>query len=613
MEAVTRKDIETFYRLVGEVEGVHREFILAPGEHRVGSLTDNEVCIEGSDVSRRHAVLHVNNHTIRVEDLRSTNGTFVNGVQVTRSELAHDDWLQFGSALLTLERVDGGDLALGIALDTPQAEHHRGDAQIERTTQLGSTRDRHARRLALANRVAAAILDGGGSGLHAGLERLREGLGAEAAALLRFETDDESRVTALAGDAGAVDEDRLRNLLRLLPAIGTEDDPIAGRCVEQPTPLLAVARRLDEGQDALVIMGGELEPELVPLCELLLRIFLQAVPAEPEHADRARPREARPLTFPEHHVRGASEASRRLYEQLRTLRTGTTPVLIMGETGVGKEHVVRILHASSDRAGGPLRIVNCAAIPADLLEAELFGIEAGVATGVDRRPGAFRDAEGGILFFDEIGAMPLPLQAKLLRALQNGEVHPVGARRPLEVDVRIVAATNTDLAEQIRAGSFRSDLYYRLAGCEVHVAPLRERREDIPALVSFFLATFAAEAGKRLRGVSVNALEALQNAPWPGNVRQLEHEIHRLVSICPDGSAIESSMVSAAVTADAPAAAEPTDDDLDLKRHVDALERCLITRAIEKADRNLAEAARRLGLSRNGLVMKMGRLGVKRT
>ena len=607
---MTRKDNEAFYRLVGEVEGVHREFILAPGEHRVGSLNDNEVCIEGSDVSRRHAVLHVNNHTIRVEDLRSTNGTFVNGVQVTRSELAHDDWLQFGSALLTLERVDGGDLALGIALEPPQVGHDRDDAHIERTTQLGSTRDRHARRLALANRVAAAILDGGASGLHAGLERLRQGLGAEAAALLRFETDDEPRVTALAGDAGALDEDRLRDLLRLLPAGDTEDDRIAGRCVEQPTPLLVVARRLDEVQDALVISGGELEPELVPLCELLLRVFLQAMPSETERDDRGRPLEAPPLVFPEHHVRGASEASRRLYEQLRILRTGTTPVLIVGETGVGKEHVVRILHASSDRAVGPQRTVNCAAFPADLLVAELFGIEAGVATGVDRRPGAFRDAEGGTLFFDEIGAMPLPLQAKLLRALQNGEVHPVGARRPLEVDVRIVAATNTDLAEQIRASSFRSDLYYRLSGCEVHVAPLRERREDIPALVTFVLAAFAAEAGKRLRGVSVNALEALQNAAWSGNVRQLEHEIRRLVSICPDGATIERSMISPAITAECSFDDDLSDDDLTLKRHVDALERRLITRAVAQADGNLAHAARLLGLSRNGLVMKMGRLDV---
>jgi transcriptional regulator with AAA-type ATPase domain len=607
---VHRNEGSIVYRLVGEVGGVHHEFILAPGEHRVGSHVDNELCVRGSDVSRRHAVLHVNNHTIRVEDLRSTNGTFVNGVQVTRSDLADGDWLQFGSTLLTLERTDRGETTLAIEVNQP-AVHPAEDAmREERTTRLGTTRDRYSRRLALANRVVASILQPVPD-IETALALLREGLGADAVALLELDAQPPAVIRALAGGAGSLDHSRVQRLLEG-PHFGADsaEDRVRGRHTVEGEPLLVVARRRADHWDVLVIAGGDLDSDLVPLSEILFRIFLHALPDPPGEGTRPHTDTPEPLVFPDNHVKGTAPASRRLYEQLQSMSGGTTPMLITGETGVGKEHVVRILHASSDRADGPLRVLNCAAIPADLLEAELFGIEAGVATGVAGRKGAFREADGGTLFFDEIGAMPLALQAKLLRALQSSEVHPVGARQPTHVDVRIVAATNTDLAEQIRAGNFRSDLYYRIAGCEIAVAPLRKRREDIPALVSFFLERCATESTKRIRGLSVGALAQLQNAVWPGNIRQLEHEILRLVSICSDGATIESSMISPEITAAGSLDDEIADDDLTVKRHVDAIERRLIRRAVDQADGNLAQAARLLGLSRNGLVMKMGRLGI---
>jgi transcriptional regulator with PAS, ATPase and Fis domain len=288
------------------------------------------------------------------------------------------------------------------------------------------------------------------------------------------------------------------------------------------------------------------------------------------------------------------------------------PVLVTGETGVGKEHVVRILHASSDRAAGPLQVVNCTAIPADLLEAELFGIEAGVATGVSRRRGKLRLANGGFLFLDEIGDMDPALQAKLLRALQEGEVHPLGASSPVTVDVRVVAATNTDLEQRVRDGRFRRDLFYRIAGCEVVVPPLRRRREDIPALAAFFLERAARDHGKAVRGLSVSALQALQTAAWPGNVRQLQRELTRLLAACPAGGTIESAMISSAVlsetVADDPASSA---DDLDLKRRLAALEKRLVERALEQAGGNRSEAARLLGITRNGLAMKIKRLGIE--
>ncbi len=239
-----------------------------------------------------------------------------------------------------------------------------------------------------------------------------------------------------------------------------------------------------------------------------------------------------------------------MYHQLATLLKGTIPVLVTGETGVGKEHVVRILHSSSDRAQGPLQIVNCTAIPADLLEAELFGIEAGVATGVTRRTGKLRLAHGGILFLDEIGDMDPALQAKLLRALQEGEVHPLGAAAPITVNVRVIAATNTNLEQRVRDGHFRKDLYYRIAGCEVHVPAASPPPRRHPVARSLFPRTRGQRKPEDDSGTLCGALETLQQAAWPGNVRQLQRELTRLVVSCPAAHTIESNMISPAILTD---------------------------------------------------------------
>jgi transcriptional regulator with PAS, ATPase and Fis domain len=279
---------------------------------------------------------------------------------------------------------------------------------------------------------------------------------------------------------------------------------------------------------------------------------------------------------------------------------------------VGKEFLAHILHDSSRRRRGPFVAVNCAAIPADLLEAEMFGIGRGVATGVTERRGKFQAAEGGSLFLDEIGDMPLALQAKLLRALQEKEVQPVGGA-PVSVDIRVIAATNSDLHRRMEDGRFRRDLYFRLAGFVLRVPPLRERREDVPGLVERLMRTCARDTGRALHGVTVKALRTLVAYAWPGNVRELEHEVRRLVYLCPDGEAIDSTMISPHVRAAAPevAAAEPAPDTLDLAAQVDALEQRLIREALARAAGNRSQAARLLGISRNGLAIKMERLQIE--
>ncbi|HXQ47733.1 MAG TPA: sigma-54 dependent transcriptional regulator, partial [Caulobacteraceae bacterium] len=206
------------------------------------------------------------------------------------------------------------------------------------------------------------------------------------------------------------------------------------------------------------------------------------------------------------------------------------PILLLGESGSGKELIARAVHGSSERAGKPFVAVNCGAIPENLVESILFGHEKGSFTGAtDKHLGKFQEANGGVLFLDEIGELPLDMQVKLLRALQEGEIDPIGSKRPTRVDVRIISATNRDLAQQVAEGRFREDLYYRLNVYPIDLPPLRERREDIPGLIELFIRRFNVEEGKRVQGVSAETMAMLQAHEWPGNVRQLENAVYRAI------------------------------------------------------------------------------------
>ena len=329
----------------------------------------------------------------------------------------------------------------------------------------------------------------------------------------------------------------------------------------------------------------------------LLHAVLEVVPPRPG------------LVFPEDYLPGRSPAILALYAEMRPLVLGDMPVLLLGETGVGKEQVAHILHASSRRRLGPFVAVNCAAIPTELLEAEMFGIGRGVATGVTERRGKFQLAEGGTLFLDEIGEMPRALQAKLLRALEGREIQPVGGVA-VAADVRVIAATNSDLDRRMNDGEFRRDLYYRLAGLVLQVPPLRERREDIPELVDVFLLAATREAGRSIRGITAEAQRALALYPWPGNVRELEHEVRRLAYLCPEGQEIQCGMLSERILHSSGPEADLTLSTLDLESNLERLERRLIKVALGRTSGKRAAAARLLGISRNGLAIKMERLGL---
>lgn len=294
------------------------------------------------------------------------------------------------------------------------------------------------------------------------------------------------------------------------------------------------------------------------------------------------------------------------------------PVLIEGESGVGKEVVADAIHASSPREKKPFIAINCGAIPSNLIESELFGHEKGAFTGAfTRHIGKFQDADGGTLFLDEIGEMPLDAQVKLLRVIQSGEVHPIGARGFREVDVRIIAATNKTLLDEVEAGRFREDLYYRLAVVQVVIPPLRDRRGDIPALARHLLTRIARQPGLRSLGITDEALAVLASYDWPGNVRQLQNALFRAAVLCesdaltshdfPEISSKSSSLLFASTASEAGITLYDLEGHL---RPLEAIEADVIRLAIGHYRGRMTEVARRLGIGRSTLYRKLAELGI---
>lgn len=314
-----------------------------------------------------------------------------------------------------------------------------------------------------------------------------------------------------------------------------------------------------------------------------------------------------------HQILGTSKGIKRVLENIQNFARSDATVLIFGETGTGKELVARAIHYASPRADGPFIAINCTAIPETLVESEFFGIEAGTATGVGKRIGYFEQADRGTILIDEIGDMPLSSQAKLLRTLQERTVRRVGGEQEIHIDVRVIAATNKNLREHIKDGQFRQDLYFRLGVLELHLPPLRERREDILVLAKHFIETRQARMGKNIGGLSQEVQLLLESYPWPGNVRELENEIERLVTIVDDGEIVQPEHLSPRFHQELlhDSAAGHLEMTGTLREAVDQLERRLIRQALRQARGNKSQVARQLGLSRLGLQKKMQRLQIR--
>jgi len=303
---------------------------------------------------------------------------------------------------------------------------------------------------------------------------------------------------------------------------------------------------------------------------------------------------------------GTSLRIQAVLQLIDRIRDSSVNVLISGESGTGKDLAARALHFSSPRSRRPFVALNCAALPENLVESELFGIERGVATGVNSRIGQFQAADGGTLFLDEIGDLSLPAQAKILRALEARVVERVGGRTQIPIDVRVLAASNKDLEAEIGKGNFREDLYYRLKVIHLHMPSLREIREDIPMLANHFLAECCRDSGKQLEFSGV-VLHRLSESDWPGNVRQLQNEVKRLVA-CARGRIIteEDLLEGIAETSPKPRAVAAS-SGASLKSAVENLEREMIAGVLRSTGNNQQKAAKALGLSRQGLINKIKR------
>jgi transcriptional regulator with GAF, ATPase, and Fis domain len=316
----------------------------------------------------------------------------------------------------------------------------------------------------------------------------------------------------------------------------------------------------------------------------------------------------------------------RLVDEIHKIRSSDVTVLVTGESGTGKELVARAIHQLSSRRSRVFVPFNCTAVPKELSEAYLFGYKRGAFTGAfSDSPGVIRSAVGGTLFLDEIGDLPSDLQPKMLRFLQEGEIQPLGEQRPIKVDVRIIAATNTDLERMVAEGRFREDLYYRLNVIRLQVPPLRERRSEIPTIVNHYIDHYSEKFGRRDITITPQAMDLLMVCDWPGNVRQVCNEVQRIIARAEDGTVITPDQLSPELrrmsehmfTPAGPFSPGSASSDAGapvfMSAAVEALERKMIVETLRLHGGNVSRTARELGITRRGLQLKLGRYGINAT
>lgn len=567
-----------------------RQVPLAEGTVTLGASQSCAVVLHGRDVARQHAKLQLSPERARLSVLPHASPAVLNGVQVREVGLEPGDSIFVGDVQLTLHR----------AAPMPSAEGLR----VEMAGEASSLPPHGV--IAFLETLCLWGLRGPSAGRGEMLASLCQELAAEAGCL--FVTGPAKGTSCLAAWG-----DPLLALDEAAASLRAHDFGIDEMTVAIQPGWVAAGFTTPTGDSlGLLVCGSSLAVQTPLLLRVAARLFGHDVLRDRVSVARGRaPSTVTGLVFPPDVVIGRSPAMRRLYEELARVVDGGLPVLVLGETGVGKEHIAQVLHDSSVRRDRPFVTINCAAIPAELLEAELFGIERGVATGVSERVGKFREAHGGTLFLDEIGELSLPLQAKLLRVLEERKVQPVGGQAAA-VDLRVVAATNVPLQEVAASGRFRLDLFHRLAGFVVEVPPLRDRVEDVPLLFDHFL------RAARPRGAPLlpQALAALVRHPWGGNVRELRHEAARVAARCGHAGEIGLAELSPRVAASFSGApvtethAEPGARTLD--EELARIEGVLIATALRDTAGNVSQAAHRLGISRARLRRRAAELGIDR-
>ncbi len=600
--------------LVARFDGQSVLYPLPRAEARLGSSSSNDIRIPFPGVSRAHALLVPTADGFLIRDTGSKNRLFVGDQRVEEVALSAGVPVQMGRAFLTIEDVSTSDVEIGLAL--PRRSDSSGVASRETGSESGNGAPalaalRFMRQIELAGKRRIR------RDLQSWMAAAHEAMHADALVLLQIDQANE----AILASAGNLPSDALIDRIASAVQLDRKPQPSALRVLLDRTVL--TARTPGRGRIRCLAAMLQQPPDSLEgwqrdLFEFAARKFLDI--EEPQESE-ALPEQAGELKIPEGMVIGESAAMRNLLGQIKATIRSRMDVLLWGETGTGKELFARMIHASGPTASGPFVAINCAAIPSELLESELFGVQGRVATGVDPHPGLFVQADGGSIFLDEIGELAEPLQAKLLRVLQEREVLPLGATAPRKIEARVIASSNRDLLKRTEEGRFRADLYYRLRGLQFHIPPLRDRREDIVPLLLAFATRAADSYSRRIGGVSRKAVHLLAEHDWPGNVRELKSEVERAVLVCPPGSTLQADHFGAikwaaqrksarppVETPNLAATREAVGESQQLTQRIDAVEREAIQEALVAARGNKSLAARMLGISRNGLAIKMRRL-----
>ena len=593
------------------------------GEISLGRHPTNSLRLADPSVSRHHCVLRPSGEGWTVLDLESRLGTFVNGLPVRERDLAHGDFLAVGESTFLVALEASRAARTAPAAGDPEEAALTGETEIRLavTDSVYLRPDRLPAALAALLEIAVAPARSSAFlGAHL-LDRVLAGVPVERAALLPpdEEAEDWAPIHRSSGGDQPFSVSRtivdrvLREREALLIDRGRGDEASGSVAAAGIRSLACVPLPGPEGALGILyadtsVPGGRLAEE--HLQWLAAAAALAAGPlAAALRAERLE-RENRRLQEAElgHGLVGESPALRRAWDVITRVAPTPSTVLILGESGTGKELAARAIHGASRRAGKPFVAINCATLSENLLESELFGHERGAFTGaVERKTGKLEVANGGTLFLDEVGEMPPQLQARLLRVLQERTFERVGSTRPIQVDIRLVAATNRDLMKAISEGTFRADLYYRLNVVSITMPPLRERREDIPLLASHFAARHGRDIRGREAGISPEARALLVRYDWPGNVRELGNAIERAVVLGTDGT-IRPEDLPESLLETAPAADAPTPRFHDA---LNGLKRRLIVEAVHESGGNITRAAERLDLHPNHLHRLITTLGLR--
>jgi transcriptional regulator with GAF, ATPase, and Fis domain len=621
----------------GPLEG--QVFSLQEGELSIGREPTNRISLLDPLVSRRHCVIRQVGADVRLEDLDSRNSTFVNGVPVKERVLVHGDQVRVGSSVFVFhgspdEALPGSS---SLRLDnsaTPSAPTvilRKENAVYLQPSQAGlpssarTVRDLNA--LLNFSRTLSSVQDLATLQQKV-LDAIFEAAPADRAAVLLLEAGAEEFASVLGRYRNAGPEQPIQASQTILRQVVAENVAVLSNDIIEDEAYRAADSLVAPRVRSVLAAPMEAQGKLVGVLYLdastpgvqfdagLLQLILALGNIAGLAMENARHlewlggenRRLQQELMADHGMVGESQPMKAVLDFISRVAGRESTVLVWGESGTGKELVARAVHANSGRADKPFVAINCAAITETLLESELFGHEKGAFTGaVSQKKGKLETAEGGTVFLDEVGELAVPLQAKLLRVLQEREFERVGGTRPIKVDIRLIAATNRDLKEASRAGSFRQDLFYRLNVVSVRMPALRERKEDIPLLANFFAVRFGEKVKRRVVGISPKARACLLRYQWPGNVRELENAIERAVVL----GSTELLQVEDLPESIVEETAEEGEPVTALHEGLRQAKKELIERAIEQAGGNYTEAAGILGVHPNHLFRLIKTLNLK--